>query len=280
MIAHAAIAAVVAGAAGAGAAGTTRAPRDAARALPRLVAAELRKLTSTRAPRWVAASAVGMTVLALNGAVASGGIPEDRLGTLDGLRQVLGHGGLAAILALVLGVLATASEHRHGTVVDTLLSEPRRGRVLAAKAVTLAAVGTVLGVVVAVAAWLGTTAWYAGKDIDLPATLGDATVLRTLAGIVAWNALYAVLGVALGTIIRTPAGAIVTAVLWLYVLETAVAGLVPDVAKWLPAMSALALGNAPDGDLLGQGAAGLVLLGWAATGIAGAWIATTRRDVT
>lgn len=276
MIAHAAVAAVVAGVAGAGAGG--RAARR--RPIGRLMAGELRKLTSTRAPRWVAASAVGMTVLALSGAVASGGIPEDRLRTLDGLRQVLGHGGLAAILALVLGVLATASEHRHGTVVDTLLSEPRRGRVLAAKAVTLAAVGTLLGVVVAVAAWLGTTAWYAGKGLDLPATLGDATVLRTLAGIVAWNALYAVLGVALGTIIRTPAGAIVTAVLWLYVLETAVAGLLPDVAKWLPAMAALALGNAPDGELLGQGAAGLVLVGWTAVGLAGAYVATTRRDVT
>jgi ABC-2 type transport system permease protein len=252
----------------------------ARRPLVRLVAAELRKLTSTRAPRWVAASGVAMTVLALSGSVASGVIPEDRLRTVDGLRQVLGHGGLAAILALVLGVLATASEYRHGTVVDTLLSEPRRGRVLAAKTVVLAAVGAGLGLVAAMAAWLGATAWYAGKDIDLPATLGDATVLRTLAGIAAWNALYAVLGVALGTIIRTPAGAIVTAVLWLYVLETAVAGLVTDVAKWLPAMAALALGNAPDGELLGQGTAGLVLVGWTAVGIAGAYVASTRRDVT
>ncbi len=276
MIAHAAVAAVVAGMASAGAGGRAAGRRP----FGRLVSAELRKLASTRAPRWVAASAVGMTLLALSGAVASGGIPEDRLVTLDGLRQVLGHGGLAAILALVLGVLATASEHRHGTVVDTLLSEPRRGRVLAAKATTLAAVGTALGVVVAIAAWLGSAAWYAGKGIDLPTSLGDATVLRTLAGIVAWNALYAVLGVALGTIIRTPAGAIVTAILWLYVLETAVAGLLPDVGKWLPAMAALALGNAPDGDLLGQGAAGLVLVGWTVVGIAGAYIASTRRDVT
>lgn len=276
MIAHAAVAAVVAGVAGAGA-GSRAAGR---RPFGRLVAGELHKLRSTRAPRWVAASAVGMTLLALSGAVASGGIPEDRLRTLDGLRQVLGHGGLAAILALVLGVLATASEVRHGTVVDTLLSEPRRGRVLAAKATTLAAVGAVLGVVVAAAAWLGTTAWYAGKDLDLPATLGDGTVLRTLAGIVAWNALYAVLGVALGTIIRTPAGAIVTAILWLYVLETAVAGLLPDVAKWLPAMAALALGNTPGDDLLTQGAAGLVLVGWTAVGLGGAYVAATRRDVT
>lgn len=276
MIAHAAVAAVVAGVTSAGAGGRAAGRRP----FGRLVAAELRKLASTRAPRWVAASAVGMTLLALSGAVASGGIPEDRLATLDGLRQVLGHGGLAAILALVLGVLATASEVRHGTVVDTFLSEPRRGRVLAAKAATLAVVGAGLGVVVAVAAWFGASAWYAGKDIDLPATLGDGTVLRTLAGIVAWNMLYAVLGVALGTIIRTPAGAIVTAILWLYVLETAVAGLLPDVAKWLPAMAALALGNAPDGDLLGQGAAGMVLVGWTVVGIAGAYVASTRRDVT
>lgn len=244
------------------------------------VVAEAHKLTTTRAPRWVAASAVAMTVLALSGAVASGGIPEETMATPDGVRLVLGHGGLAAILALVLGVLATASEYRHGTVVDTLLSEPRRGRVLAAKAVTLAVVGATTGVVVAAAAWLGAVAWYAGKGIDLPLALGDDDTLRTLAGIVAWNALYAVLGVALGTIIRTPAGAVVIAVLWVFVLETAVSGLVPDVGKWLPATAALALGNAPVEDLLGQAAGGLVLLGWAALGTAVAAVASTRRDVT
>lgn len=272
MIVHAAVAAVAAGVVGAAGAHQRRGgPTRPARA-------EALKLTSTRAPRWVAASAVGMTVLALSGAVASS--PEETLQTTDGLRTVLDHGGLAAILALVLGVLATASEHRHGTVVDTLLSEPHRGRVLAAKMTVLAVVGAALGVVVAAAAWLGASAWYAGKGIDLPLELGDATTLSTLAGIVAWNALYAVLGVALGTIIRTPTGAIVTAILWLYVLETAVAGLVPDVAKWLPAMSALALGNSPDADLLGQAAGGAVLLGWTAVAVTAAYVSTTRRDVT
>lgn len=276
MSAHAAVTAAVAGVAGAGA-GRGAAGR---RPFGRLVAGELRKLSSTRAPRWVAASAVGMTLLALSGAVASGGIPEDTMATPDGVRLVLGHGGLAAILSLVLGVLATASEHRHGTVVDTLLSEPRRGRVLTAKAATLAVVGAATGVVVAGAAWLGAVAWYAGKGIDLPLALGDGDTLRTLAGIVAWNALYAVLGVALGTIIRTPAGAVVTAVLWIFVLETAVAGLVPDVGRWLPATAALALGNTPVDDILGQGAGGAVLLGWAAAGLAAAYVSTTGRDVT
>lgn len=246
----------------------------------RLVRAEALKLASTRAPRWVAASAVGMTLLALSGAVASGGIPEETMRTAVGLRMVLGHGGLAAILALVLGVLATASEYRYGSVVDTLLSHPHRGRVLAAKVTTLAVVGVAVGVAVAAAAWVGAAAWYAGKGIDLPLGLGDATTLKTLAGIVAWNALYAVLGVALGTIIRTPAGAIVTAILWLFVLETAVAGLVPDVAKWLPAMAALALGNAHGSELLGQAAGGFVLLGWTAVAVTGAYVSTSRKDVT
>ena len=124
-----------------GLAGGVLGRHPAGRALGRLVVAELHKLTTTRAPRWVAASAVGMTLLALSGAVASGGIPEETMATPDGVRLVLGHGGLAAILALVLGVLATASEHRHGTVVDTLLSEPRRGLVLTAKGTALAVVG-------------------------------------------------------------------------------------------------------------------------------------------
>lgn len=246
----------------------------------RLVRAELAKLMSVRSTLWLLVGGAGLAVLALSGSVASGGVPEDDMATSHGLRLVLQHGGVGAILPLVLGILISAGEYRNGSVVDTFLTEPRRWRVVVAKLISGGVMGLVAGAISCVATLGASAAWYAGKDIDLPATLGDGTVLRTLAGIVAWNALYAVLGVALGTIIRTPAGAIVTAILWLYVLETAVAGLLPDVAKWLPAMAALALGNAPDGDLLTQGAAGLVLVGWTAVGLAGAYVATTRRDVT
>ena len=89
-----------------------------------LVRAEVAKLTSTRAAGWLVLAAAALSALAVSG-VVNAGVARSALATETGVRTVLGHGGLAAILPLVLGVLVSAGEYRHGTVVDTFLSEPR-----------------------------------------------------------------------------------------------------------------------------------------------------------
>lgn len=258
-----------------------RPPRSALRGRPTFhtqILAELSKLTTTRAPRWVALSAAALAALAISGVVAAGGVAQDALGTDIGLRTVLAHGGLASILPLVLGILLSASEYRHGTVVDTFLTEPRRGRVIGAKLVA----GTIAGLVIGVAVVLTTVAtvgiWFSAKDV--PFDLSSSTVVRALVGIAIWDVLYATIGVAVGSIIRTPAAAIVSVLVWLTVAETAVAGLLVEVGRWLPGTAAQALGGAPTDGLLSQVGGGVVLLGWAVLAAAAAVVATRRRDVT
>src|SRR3712207_8113559 len=46
--------------------------------------------------------------------------------------------------AVIVAVLATAGEYHHRTIVGTLIQAPRRGRLLTAKAVVLAAYGSLL----------------------------------------------------------------------------------------------------------------------------------------
>jgi len=243
-----------------------------------LCASELTKLTTTRAPRWILVSAALLAALAISGLVASGIFSQNELATEAGLRTVFAHGGLAAILPLSLGILISAGEYRHGTVVDTFLTEPRRGRVVSAQLLTGALVGVATGLLVALVAEATVAGWYAAKDVPLDLT--STLVLRSLVGIVLWVGLYAVIGVAVGSIIRAPAAAIVSVVVWLTIVETAVSGLVVEVGRWLPATAASALGNARADGLLPQVGAGVVLLGWAALAAAGALFATTRRDVT
>ncbi|NMM30983.1 MAG: hypothetical protein HHJ10_08055, partial [Cellulomonas sp.] len=198
-----------------------------------LVAAEILKLSTTRAARWVLAAGGLLVALAMSGAIASGGVPLASLGTDDGLRTVMEHGGLPAILPLILGVLMTAGEYRHGTVVDTFLSEPRRARAVLAQLTAGALVGLASGVVCAVVAAVTAALWYAAKDV--PLSLGSPLVVRSLVGIVAWQALYTVIGVAVGAIVRAQATAMVAAIAWIFIVETAIAGLVVSLGRWLPA---------------------------------------------
>ena len=242
-----------------------------------LVASELIKLTSTRAARWILIAAAGLSALAISGAVFSGGVSLTELSTDAGLRTVLEHGGMASIMPLILGILISAGEYRHGTAVDTFLTEPRRARVVATKLLTGALVGVVAGLVCAIVTATTASAWYAAKDV--PLDLGSTPVLRSLVGIVLWQALYTVIGVAVGSLIRGQAVAIVSVVVWMFVAETAVSELLVSLGRWLPATAARTLGNAPDAGLLPQVGAGAVLLGWAALAAVGAVVATARRDV-
>lgn len=241
-----------------------------------LVRAELLKLTSVRSSLWLLVAGAGLSALALSGSVASGAIPD--LASDEGLRIVLQHGGIGAILPLVLGILISAGEYRQGTVVDTFLTEPRRGRVVGAKLVTGGALGLVAGLITCATTAVAAAAWYAAKDVDLDLTSGVA--VRSLVGIALWTLLYAALGVAIGAVIRTPPVAIVSAVVWLFIIEGALAGLAVDVGKWLPGTAAGALGNAPTDGLLSQVGGGVVLLGWAALAAVAAVLLTRRRDVT
>src|SRR5450830_1511277 len=98
-----------------------------------LSAAELLKLTTTRATRWIVIGAALLSALAISGAVASGGVSLNELSTDTGLRTVLEHGGLAAIMPLILGILISAGEYRHGTVIGAFLTEQRRVQVVGAE---------------------------------------------------------------------------------------------------------------------------------------------------
>jgi ABC-type transport system involved in multi-copper enzyme maturation permease subunit len=243
----------------------------------RLAHVELYKLRTVRAPSWVLTAVVLLVVMGISGFIAT----ADRLGTdltaPDSLRTALAHGGITAVVSLALGVMISAGEFRQATAADTFLTEPRRSRVIGSKLLAGAAVGLLAGVLAALAATVTASAWYAAKGIELD--LGSATVLRSVVGIIVWQTLYTVIGVALGAMIRSQTAAISAAVVWLMIVEAAIAGLLVSVGRWLPATAARALGNQPGTDLLPQVGGGAVLLAWTAVAAIGALVVTARRDL-
>src|SRR5581483_1399856 len=70
-------------------------------------------------------------------------------GGLSSVEQTLTGTFLGLIVMVVIGAMFMTAEYRRGLIRTTLTASPRRGRVLAAKAVVLAAVTFVTGLIAA-----------------------------------------------------------------------------------------------------------------------------------
>lgn len=241
-----------------------------------LLRAELMKLRTTRTVWALLIATVAVTAAAVAGAVSV----ADRAGVVlesdEGVRLVLHVSGVGAVFVLVLGIIMSAGEFRHATATDTFLTTPRRGRVLLAKVLTATGVGMAFGAVSAGTALAVATHAYQIQGRTFP--LDGAGAGTILAGAVVYAALFGALGAAVGGLVRNQIGAIVGCLAWLFVAEQIVLGLVPSVGRYLPAAVGRALVRDPDGELLAQGSAGLVLALYALAVMAAGVYVERRRD--
>jgi hypothetical protein len=108
---------------------------------------------------------------------------------------------------------------------------------------------------------------------------GAADLAASGGGIVAYGALMGALGGALGLTMRSPAPAVITALVVLLALDPLFAGLSTEIARWGPGGAAGALTGSGADDLPPAWAGGLALLGYAAALGGLATVLTARRDV-
>jgi ABC-type transport system involved in multi-copper enzyme maturation permease subunit len=145
-------------------------------------------------------------------------------------------GTFAGLIALVvIGVMFITAEYRRGLIRTTLTASPRRGRVLAAKAVVLGAVAFAAGLVAAaVTIPLGERLLHENGNPIPP--VSAFTWLQVVGGTAALLAVSAVFGLAVGTLLRRSAGAVTAVIAGIvlpYLLAT-VPGILPVGAEqWL-----------------------------------------------
>jgi hypothetical protein len=194
------------------------------------------------------------------------------------------------LFTLAIGVMSMTGEYRHQTMTATALVTPRRYRIVMAKLSSVALIGLLFGVVAVLSGVLVTmaVALIRGYDILL---FGDG-IPRALGLAVLAVALWAVLGLGVGTMIRNQVLALFVSIGFAWLGESLISLLLlslemTSVAKFLPGMATAAL--VEPADLTGTttqvvtylpwwGAA-LVLFGYAAVAATIGSVLTVNRDI-
>jgi ABC-2 type transport system permease protein len=132
--------------------------------------------------------------------------PADRPSFDPTATSLAGH-ILAQLAIAVLGVLIVTSEYATGMIGTSLTVVPRRGRLLAAKAVVLTAVALVVGEIIGFGSFFVGQAVLAAQHTP-HVGLGEPHVLRAVIGAGLYLAVMGLLGVAVGTLVRATAGAL------------------------------------------------------------------------
>lgn len=108
---------------------------------------------------------------------------------------------------LIIGTLIFTGEFRHRTMIPTLLSDPNRTRLMLAKLVVSAVVGTIFGLLAVAGLLAGATPFL--HFVGDGSYLGDAEVLKVLGSSVLVFLVWSMLGTVLGALIVNQIAAIV-----------------------------------------------------------------------
>jgi ABC-type transport system involved in multi-copper enzyme maturation permease subunit len=142
----------------------------------------------------------------------------------------------------ILGVLAISAEYGTGTIRASLAAVPDRRLLLAAKAAVFALVALVVGEVVSFGAFFVGQTLIGG--VAPHATIGQAGVLRAVAGGGLYLALLGLLALGLGSIIRHTAGAIAAFVGVLLIIPLILPALPTSLNQTIGKFEPVTIGNA------------------------------------
>jgi ABC-2 type transport system permease protein len=199
---------------------------------------EFTKIRSVRSTYWTLLAMIVVTVGF--GALASYGATRSPQGPgFDPTAQSLGGLYISQLVIAVLGVLVITSEYSTGMIGTTLMTLPRRGTVITAKAVVFGLVALVSSLITCFASFFLGQALMSSHHIST--TLGQPGVLRAVVGGALFLTACGLLAFGLGLVLRHSAGAISAVVALLFVLSILIHALPQswqvDVDKWMPAVA-------------------------------------------
>lgn len=256
---------------------------------------EYRKFVSTR--MWWVLALVMVLYLGLISAFVAYGLASGESG-FPGQERVAPQGVEAASVAysvtnpvgyvfpLVIGSLAFTSEFRHQTVTASLLAEPRRTVLLAAKLIASLVIGLFYGVLATAATVVGAAPVLEGLGDG--AFLTESQSLEVIGYSVVVMVIWTVMGVAFGGVVKNQIAAIVVILAVTQFVEPILRFVgtfldwAADITKYLPSAAADAVMGASlfaESELLSRPMGAAVLVGYVALFVVIARLITLRRDI-
>lgn len=250
-----------------------------------LVRSEFRKIQTTRMTLVLLISSVFLTAMYVVLYALLAGFDNGTGQTLPPLteemsvRMVYSSLGSAYIIVLVFGIIGFTQEIRHRTATLTYLVSPHRGQVIFAKFIAHGVWGIVFALV-NLAVGLPLALWLVNSrpHFDIP----TRDVIDVSIGVTVAFALYAILGVTIGALVRNQIAAIVGALVWVMIIEAVFIAILPNVGKWMPAGAASSMmqARALDGaKYLDPVPGAFLLLAYAILFAVIATLTTNKRDV-
>ena len=244
---------------------------------PRLVRAEIRKLTTTRMPWAFLMVLVAISSLTATAVVLGTDMDGSKafIATADDQQSLMAFAVNAMMGASLFGAIAVAREYGHGTVVPTYLTEPRRHRVALAQLTAVMLAGSALSVVGAGLTVGAVAAALPMTDYGFMVSTGG--VAQVIAASAFAGAAGALLGAGVGAVVRNTGGAVTVAFLVLIMVPPLAVQLTSAAESWVPGELAAALSGV--GGSVGVPAALAALAAWGLVPAALGVGAVQRRDV-
>ncbi|MDP9117623.1 MAG: ABC transporter permease [Actinomycetota bacterium] len=247
-----------------------------------LIRAEFLKLRTTQVWFWLLLVSIAISALIVVASLAS----SNGVRTASDVPQMFASATTAYLPVFVLGVLGVTTEFRHQTITPTVLGTPSRWALTGAKMLAYAIVGAAYSLICILVQVLIALPWLSAKGIHVSVT-GDH-IPRALVGVFIVVALFGIVGIGVGALVRNQIAAVSIGLVFLLVLQGIIA-IIPVIKyayPYLPGGAAAAIVHTTGSEqfnnihLLPAFAGGAVLLAWAVvTAVLGASI-TMNQDIT
>jgi ABC-2 type transport system permease protein len=179
----------------------------------RLIRGEFLKLRTTQVWFWLLVGTVGVAALLVVAQIAG----RDGVSRASQVPDMFSSASQAYIVVFVLGVLGVTTEFRYQTITPTVLLTPSRWAIITAKLITYALVGIAYSIIAVLVQIAVAVPWLSSKNVNVD--FGNGHVQHAIISVVVVMALFGIVGLGVGALVRNQIVAVVVGIIFLAILE-------------------------------------------------------------